>query len=105
VEIHANIKLLVKTWYDDEGTACLKAEERLIDTTVGRVIFNRILPPEIQFVNWTLDKGGLKDLVAELYEVAVKKPPPMWPTHQGYRLHLCHPLRLHHCGFRHHRPA
>jgi DNA-directed RNA polymerase subunit beta' len=36
---------------------------------VGRVIFNRILPAEVQFVNIKLDKGGVKDLIAEVYEV------------------------------------
>ena len=41
----------------------------MIETTVGRVIFNRILPPEVQFVNDVLDKGGVKDLVADVYEM------------------------------------
>jgi DNA-directed RNA polymerase subunit beta' len=69
VEVHTNIKLLAETWYDDEGTRLQEPETRVIETTVGRVIFNRILPEEIQFVNNTLDKNGLRDLVAELYEV------------------------------------
>jgi DNA-directed RNA polymerase subunit beta' len=69
VEVHTNIKLLAETWYDDEGTRLQEPETRVIETTVGRVIFNRILPEEIQFVNTTLDKNGLRDLVAELYEV------------------------------------
>ena len=63
VDIHANIKLLAKTWYDDHDNRLPEPEERLIETTVGRVIFNRILPTEVQFVNWMLDKGGLKDLM------------------------------------------
>jgi DNA-directed RNA polymerase subunit beta' len=41
----------------------------LLNTTVGRVIFNRILPAEVQFVNTVLDKGGVKDLIAQVYEV------------------------------------
>ncbi len=57
-------------------TACPKPEERLLKTTVGRVIFNRILPPEIQFINWKLDKGELKDLIAELYEVGGEDQTP-----------------------------
>jgi DNA-directed RNA polymerase subunit beta' len=69
VTVPTGIKLLVETWYDDEGSRLLEAETRLIDTTVGRVIFNRILPPEVQFVNQSLEKGGVKDLVAEIYEV------------------------------------
>jgi DNA-directed RNA polymerase subunit beta' len=70
LDIHANIKLVVCTWYDEQGTRLPQMEEHMIDTTVGRVIFNHILPEEIQFVNWSLDKGGLKDLVAELYEIS-----------------------------------
>jgi DNA-directed RNA polymerase subunit beta' len=77
VEIHANIRLLTKTWYDDQGTRLSKPEERLIDTTVGRVILNRILPEGVQFVNWVLDKGDLKDLVAELYEIVGEEATPV----------------------------
>ncbi len=76
LEVHSNIKVKAITWYDDEATRLLKPEERILKTTVGRVIFNRILPPEIQFVNWELDKGGLKDLVAELYEVGGEEQTP-----------------------------
>jgi DNA-directed RNA polymerase subunit beta' len=76
VGVHTLVRLRVMTWYDDEGTRLLEQEERLIETTVGRVIFNRILPAEIQFVNWQLDKGGLKDLVAELYEIGGEESTP-----------------------------
>ena len=76
VDIHANIKLLVKTWYDDDDNRLLEPEKRMVETTVGRVIFNRILPPKIQFVNWVLDKGGLKDLMADLYEVCGEEQTP-----------------------------
>jgi DNA-directed RNA polymerase subunit beta' len=69
VEVHTRIRLLATTWYAEDGSRLPKPEQRLIETTVGRVIFNRILPDVIQFVNETLDKGGLKDLVTELYEV------------------------------------
>ena len=44
-------------------------ETRLIDTTVGRVLFNRVLAPDVQFMNRTLDKGGVKDLIAEVLEL------------------------------------
>ncbi len=42
-------------------------KQRVIDTTVGRVLFNEVLPPELWFVNRTLDKGGLKKLIGEGY--------------------------------------
>ncbi len=38
-------------------------ENQLIETTVGRVIFNMALPKEIPFVNGLLKKRGLQDLV------------------------------------------
>jgi len=76
LEVQSQIYVKVTTWYDDQGNRLPKPEERLIKTTVGRVIFNRILPPEIQFVNRKLDKGGLKDLIAELYEVGGEDKTP-----------------------------
>jgi DNA-directed RNA polymerase subunit beta' len=67
VSIHAPIKLSAATWYDDNAVRMAAQEERIIDTTVGRVIFNRILPEELQFVNRVLDKGAIQDLVGEIY--------------------------------------
>jgi len=76
VDIHANIELLAKTVYDDDNNLLPQMEQRVIKTTVGRVLFNRVLPPEIQFVNRELDKGGLKDLMAELYEICGEEQTP-----------------------------
>ncbi len=69
VAIHANIKVMLTSYYDDKGDRLAEPQRRLINTTVGRVIFNRILPPQIQFFNQPLDKGGVKDLIAEVYEI------------------------------------
>ncbi|MDA3814433.1 MAG: DNA-directed RNA polymerase subunit beta' [Candidatus Cloacimonetes bacterium] len=40
----------------------------MITTTIGRVIFNQILPPELPFKNYTFTKGKLNDLSMECYE-------------------------------------
>jgi DNA-directed RNA polymerase subunit beta' len=69
VDIHANIKISMQSWYSDNGTRLISPRKEIITTTVGRVLFNRILPPEAQFVNDVLDKGGVKDLVADVYEL------------------------------------
>ncbi len=69
VDIHSEIKLNARTWYDDKGDRLPEAETRIINTTVGRVLFNRVLPEQVQFVNEKLDKGGVKDLIAEVYEL------------------------------------
>jgi DNA-directed RNA polymerase subunit beta' len=59
VDIHANIKLL---HYTPDSTNTTP-----IETTVGRALFNQVLPEKLRFVNDVLDKGGLKDLVGECY--------------------------------------
>ena len=68
VDIHANIKLSVSSYYDKNNNRLAKAKTTLIDTTVGRALFNYILPEEMRYQNVTLDKGGVKDLIASVYE-------------------------------------
>ena len=69
IDVHANVKISIETWYDDEGNRLTKPVKRILDTTLGRILFNRILPEQIQFVNEVLDKGGVKDLIAHTYEI------------------------------------
>ena len=69
VHVHSEIKLQTETWYDDNGDRLPEPETRVINTTIGRVLFNRVLPDEVRFVNEKLDKGGVKDLIAEVYEL------------------------------------
>ena len=35
-----------------------------VDTTAGRVLFNEIVPPELGFLNETMDKKRLRELVS-----------------------------------------
>ena len=71
VELHTRIKLVVESWYSDSDKPerLSEAEKRLQETTVGRAIFNDILPDKIRFINRTLDKGGIRDLIAEIHEL------------------------------------
>ncbi len=69
IDVHANVKFVADTWYDENGNRMENPERKMIDTTMGRILFNRILPPEIQYVNNVLDKGAVKDLIAHAYEV------------------------------------
>ena len=43
-------------------------KERLIKTTVGRVIFNRSLPEELWYINETLDRKGVDAVVGKCYK-------------------------------------
>jgi DNA-directed RNA polymerase subunit beta' len=60
VDLHAKIKLLQ---YKEGGK-----RKAPIETTVGRALFNQIVPEDIRFVNELLDKGGLQKLVARCYQ-------------------------------------
>ncbi len=40
-----------------------------IKTSVGRIIFNGILPPELGFLNKVIDKSGLKQIVIDSYKL------------------------------------
>jgi DNA-directed RNA polymerase subunit beta' len=69
VDVHSKIKARLTTWYDEKNNRLPEAVTRLIDTTVGRVIFNRVLPEKVQFINRQLERGSVKDLIAEVYEL------------------------------------
>jgi DNA-directed RNA polymerase subunit beta' len=45
-----------------------RTENQLIETTVGRILFNEALPEEIGFVNETLDSKALKAVVQDCYK-------------------------------------
>jgi len=69
LEIHSRIKVRVTTNFDEKNARLPKEETRLIETTVGRALFNRILPKPVQFMNVTLEKTGVKDLIADVYDL------------------------------------
>jgi len=63
VDLHARIKLL-NPYSTPRGNEALP---ELIETTVGRALFNDVLPDDVRYVNEMLDKGCLKRLVARCY--------------------------------------
>ncbi|MCJ7679081.1 MAG: DNA-directed RNA polymerase subunit beta', partial [Anaerolineales bacterium] len=76
VEVHTPIRLVSETWYDDKGLRLAAPETRRFETTVGRVLFNRVMPPELRFVNRVLDKGAMQKLVGEVYQVLREEGTP-----------------------------
>jgi len=69
VDIHAKIKLEVETYFKDDNMryADGKPRVRIIETSPGRVLFNKTLPEEFNFVNQILDKGGVNALINRVY--------------------------------------
>jgi DNA-directed RNA polymerase subunit beta' len=62
VALHAMVKVRIP----DENS---KTGYRLLETSVGRIMFNEILPREIGYVNESLDKKSLNTLVGNCYRV------------------------------------
>jgi DNA-directed RNA polymerase subunit beta' len=65
LELHSPIELTVRTW-DPELEATV---EQVVRTTVGRVIFNQIIPDRLRFVNRTMNRGALRELVGDCYRL------------------------------------
>ena len=69
VELHTDVNIRVKTWFNEKHDRLPTPQETFIKTTVGRVLFNRILPSDVQFDNRVLDKTGVKNLIADVYDL------------------------------------
>jgi DNA-directed RNA polymerase subunit beta' len=67
VDLHARIKLRLDKLFDLEEKRVI-TEKQIITTTVGRVIFNQVLPEGFGFVNKELNKSNVGDVVAECYK-------------------------------------
>lgn len=50
-------------------TAFGNSERKVIRTTVGRIIFSTIWPKELGFVNYTVNKGKLADIILSTYKI------------------------------------
>ena len=64
-DYHRPIRLLVDLEGEGEETA-----RQWVTTTVGRALFNQILPDSVPYVNETLGKGALGDLVFQSFRRA-----------------------------------
>jgi len=71
-KIFANADEAIKA-YDTErvhlqAPVKVRLNGEIIDTSIGRVIFNEALPEEVEFVNERIGKSDLGDLITDLYE-------------------------------------
>lgn len=63
VDIHARVKVRTKD-LDENGNSV----EKLIETTVGRIIFNKYVPEEVGYINELLSKKSLRDIIGRVIE-------------------------------------
>ncbi len=60
-ELHAKVK--VRTYdLNDKG----ELELQLIETTVGRILFNKVVPKEVGYINVLITKKSLRDIISRV---------------------------------------
>jgi DNA-directed RNA polymerase subunit beta' len=64
VELNATIKVRTKD-LNEEGEVVTK----LIDTTVGRVLFNEVVPEQAGYINEVLNKKSLRNIIGNILKV------------------------------------
>ena len=62
LDLHAQIKVKI---VDPDGTGDL-TDIQTVNTTVGRVLFNQVVPKEYGFINELLTKKSLRDIIGSL---------------------------------------
>jgi len=64
VELHAYIKVKVDVRQENG-----ELKKQLIETTVGRVIFNEYVPKEVGFINALLTKKNLREIIGDIINI------------------------------------
>ncbi len=68
IDIHAVIKVKVQD-IDENG----EFFNHIIETTVGRVMFNEHVPPEAGYINQLLTKKSLRTIIADVFNISGNK--------------------------------
>ncbi len=63
-DLHAIIKV---RWFEN---STLPSKDKLIETTVGRVLFNEFVPEEVGYINEVLTKKSLRDIIGNVLKKA-----------------------------------
>ena len=63
VDLHAGIKVEIDLYVDEKST-----EKKMIETTVGRVLFNQVVPKEAGYINELLTKKSLRDIIGDVLQ-------------------------------------
>ena len=59
-KVHLNAKIKCRVDVDGKGTV------KIIDTTVGRIMFNQVVPKEYGYINMLLTKKALRDIIGDV---------------------------------------
>jgi len=64
VDLHAFVKVKVNVRNDDGSL-----NKKLIETTVGRILFNQHVPKEVGFINALLTKKNLREIIGDIIKI------------------------------------
>ena len=64
VDLHAHVK--VRTEVREKNGDMVK---KLIETTVGRVMFNQFVPKEVGYINALLTKKNLREIIGDIIKI------------------------------------
>ena len=64
-DLHAEVKCLVRD-VDQDGNEF----EEIKQTTIGRILFNQVVPAEVGYINTILTKKSLRDIIAVVFKKA-----------------------------------
>ncbi len=59
-DLHAIVKVRMRIWENGEYVV------RIIETTIGRVLFNQVVPTEYGYINQVLTKKALRDIIGDI---------------------------------------
>src|SRR6187401_435023 len=65
LELHSAIEVTVQRWDADKDESVVEP----VRTTVGRVIFNQVLPERLRFLNKAMNRTALRELVSDCYRL------------------------------------
>ncbi len=81
VDLRAAVKVFI-------SKGVMESEKNLVDTTVGRILFNRALPTDYPFVNKTLNQTDIRTLEADvLYKYGEDEAVKFLDTVKDYGFH------------------
>jgi DNA-directed RNA polymerase subunit beta' len=63
--LHSPVELPVRAWDLETG----EVVEREVRTTVGRLIFNQILPDRLRYLNKPMNRAALREVVSDCYRL------------------------------------
>ena len=58
-DLHAKVKVMIDNAPAEDGTL----KRQLVETTIGRILFNQVVPEEVGYINALLTKKSLRDII------------------------------------------